>query len=481
MAGPTKAQIEARLLELEAENARLRGALEENAALRSEAVPAAAVAVAAPAPRHRGRAFLGILLIVVATLLAPVATVVGFAARETSDTDAFVRTLAPLAEDPAVQALIVDEASAAIDQALDTDALVNELLSSVIDENSTPRLANASELLGPLLADQARVAIRSALTTVVQSDAFATVWEEALRLTHKQLVAVLEADAEGAVSIDDTGVVSIQLAPIIAQLKPALVDAGFTLADSIPEVNASITVAEVPAIAKARLGYSVLTTVGNVLPWVALVLLIIGIVIHPRRPRAIIVAGTLLLITGAVLAGSIAIGGSVAAAMIATQVPTDATDAIYGQLTGEISAVMLAYAVLGVLLILAGIFSGGSSLGSGVRRSGSSWLARGSSALDARGWRPEGVGVVLHRMGWLLWLWLGLVLAVLVSTMRPFTVWDVVIGTLVLAIAAAIYLVFRGPGPAVTGEGDDAVVEEVAVAPARTDAGFDEFEDEPQI
>ncbi|WP_062528942.1 hypothetical protein [Demequina rhizosphaerae] len=479
MAGPTKAQIEARLAELEAENARLRGALEENATLRAAAPasgPAATVAVV-PAPRHRGRAFLGILLIVIATLLAPVSTVAAFAAREASDTDAFVGTLAPLAQDPAVQALIVDEATDAIDQALDTDALVNELLSQVIDENSTPRLANASDLLGPLLADQARVAIRSALTTVVQSDAFATVWEEALRLTHQQLVAVMEADAEGAVSIDDTGVVSIQLAPIIAQLKPALVDAGFTLADSIPEVDASITVAEVPAIAKARLGYSVLTTTGNVLPWVALLLLIVGIVVHPRRPRAIIVAGTLLVVTGALLAGAIAIGGSVAAAMIATEVPTDATNAIYGQLTGETAAVMLAYMVLGAVLILAGIFAGGSSLGSGARGAGSSWLARGSGALDARGWRPEGVGLVLRRMGWLLWLWLAFVLALLAATLRPLNVWDVVFGTVVLGLAAAVFLVFRGPDEVVVVE--DEV--DVDVVGERADADFDEFEEEPQI
>lgn len=444
MAGPTKAQIEARLAELEAENARLRGALEDNVRLR-ESAPAAAPPAIAPAPRHRGRAFLGILLIVLGTVIAPLATVAGFAARQASETDVFVRTLAPLAEDPAVQSLIVDEAATAIDDALDTDALVDELLSSVIDDDSTPRLANAADLLGPLLADQARVAIRSALTAVVESDAFATVWEEALRLTHQQLVAVLEADADGAVSIDDAGVVAIQLAPIIAQLKPQLVDAGFTLADSIPEVDASITVAEVPRVAQARLAYSVLITTADVLAWTAIVLIIVGVLVHPRRPRALIVAGALALVTGAVLGGGIALGGSIAAAAIATEVPTDATASIYGALTGEVAAVMLAYIVLGAVLVLAGLASGGSSGAGGVRRFGGGYLARGSQALDARGWRPEAVPNLLRRLPWLLWVWLALVFVLLALTLRPLTGWDVVFGGVVLGLAAALYGVLAGP------------------------------------
>ncbi|WP_062520639.1 hypothetical protein [Demequina silvatica] len=452
----TKAQLEARLLEMETENASLRAALDARATPGAPGAPMAHATPPAPAsspakPRHRGRAFLAITLIVLGTLIAPLATVVGFAARQASDSEAFVRTLAPLAEDPDVQALIVDQAAAAIDAQLDTDALVDELLSSVIDEQSTPRLANAQGVLGPLLADQARAATRSALTFVIESDAFAKVWEEALRLTHQQLVNVLEADADGAISIDDAGVVAIQLGPILDELKPALVDAGFTLADSIPEVDASITVAEVPAVAQARLAYSILTTVGNLLPWVAIVLVIVGVAIHPRRPRAVIVVGTLLLITGAVLATAIAVGGSVTAALIATQVPTGATAAIYGALTGETAAVMLAYAVLGAIAIIAGVLSGGSSGAGAARRSGSGMLARGSAALDARGWRPEGVPTVLRRLPWLLWLWLGVVFVVLAATLRPLSVWDVVLGTAILGLAAAIYLVLRGPG-------DDAVV-----------------------
>lgn len=449
----TKAHLEARLAAMEEENARLREALAAGSAAEGAAESAARPAtVEEPGVprRHRGRAVLAVTLIVLGTLLAPIATVVGFAARQASDTEAFVSTLGPLAENPDVQAVVVDRAAAAIDDALDTDALVGELLDAIVSEESTPRLAAASELLGPLLADQARGATRSALTAAVESETFATVWQEALRITHAQLVGVLEGDVDGAVAVDDSGVVTIELEPMIAALKPALVDAGFTLADSIPAVDASIVVAEIPAVAKARLGYSILTTVGDLLPLIAFGLVVIGIAIHPRRPRAVVTAGTLLLLTGTVLGLTISIGGQVTAAMVSTQLPTGATGAVYGSLTGEMAAVMLAYVILGAVAIVAGLLAGSSPTATATRRALARTLGRGSAVLDRHGWRPEAVPAALTRLPWLLWVWLGAITVVLGATLRPLTGWDVLLAVVILAAAAALYGVAAAPKESAT-------------------------------
>ncbi|WP_156163730.1 hypothetical protein [Demequina subtropica] len=459
MAGMTKAQLEARLLELESENSRLQEAIEENTRLRATLAPTeAAPAPAAPQPHPaRGRAFLGLVLIVLGALVAPLGTVAAYASRMASDTDVFVNTLAPLAEDPDVQAFVVDEATAAIDQALDTDALVADLLASVIDEDSTPRLANASEVLGPLLADQARVAIRSALTQVVGAEAFATVWREALTLAHGQLAGVLSADADGAIAVDEAGVVQLQLQPIIEQLRPALVDAGFTLADSIPDVDVNVTLAEVPKVAQARLGYSILHTIGTVLPWIALALIAAGILVHPRRPRASIVAGALLLIVGVVLALVVATAGDIVAAGLATEVPTAATAAIYGALTAEPGAVLIAYIVAGAVAILTGLALGGSRPAATVRRLGGTYVTRGATTLDAHGWRPAALGGLLRRQGWPLWPWLALVFLLLFATLRPFTPAGVVVGVIVLGLAGSAFAVLRA-------EGDAAATDDAAIA-----------------
>ncbi|WP_084105016.1 hypothetical protein [Demequina sp. NBRC 110056] len=463
MPRPTKAEIEARLLELEAENAQLRAAAEEARASAATEVEPAPPVDEAPAPRarrSRGRAAVAVTLIVIGALVAPLATVAAFTARQLSDTDVFVDTLAPLADEPAVQQLIIDEAATAIDEALDTDALVADLLDSIIDEDERPRLAVASERLGPLLADQARTATRSALTRVVESDAFPAIWEQALQLTHVQMVGVLEADEEGAVTIDDSGVVAIQLQPIIAQLKPALVDAGFSLADSIPEVDATIVVAEIPQIAQARLGYALLLTIAQVLPWIAIGLLVIGVAMHPRSSRAVVLAGTLVLIEGALLGSAIALGGSVAAAFIASQVPTAATMVVYQALTAEVAAVMLAYVVIGVVAIIAGLLAGSSLAAARARAAGSRPISRVSGWLDAHGWRPSELSLLLQRQTWVLWVWLGAIFVVLAATLRPLTPGGVLLGTVILGVAALLYAILRGTettsrGAAADADGED--------------------------
>ncbi|WNM25174.1 bZIP transcription factor [Demequina capsici] len=439
----TKAQLEQRLRELEAENEELQSRLQDRPPAPPTG-PAGAQQPAADAPHRRGRSFLGATLIVIAAILAPLTSVASFAAAQVSDTRAFVATLAPLAKDPAVQALIVDKASTAIDDALDTDALVQDLLDSIITADSTPRLAAAADVLGPLLADQTRVAIRSALTAVVQSDAFASVWEDALTLTHSQLVSILEGDGQGAVAIDSSGDVVIQLQPILDALKPALVDQGFGLADSIPSVDVSITVTQVPQVATARLAYAILTTLGSVLPWLVLALLVVGVLVHPRRARAVMIAGSLMLVVGGTMAGLLTVVGAVAAAGLASDIPVDATVALYGGLTRQLVASSLAFALAGAIALLGGFLAGGSAAAASARRGGSSVLARGGSALDDRGWRSPDLARLLDRQGWLLWAALAAVFALCFALLRPLTPWDVVLMAVLLTVVALAFGVLKG-------------------------------------
>src|SRR5687768_13962313 len=66
------------------------------------------------AVRHRGRAFLAGLLLVTACALAPLAVTAVWASTQVSDTDEYVSTVAPLADDPAVQEVLSAEVTDAI-------------------------------------------------------------------------------------------------------------------------------------------------------------------------------------------------------------------------------------------------------------------------------------------------------------------------------------------------------------------------------
>jgi hypothetical protein len=78
---------------------------------------------------------------------------------------------------------------------------------------------------------------------LVASDAFEEAWVAANRTAHEELVAALLGDSGGAVAVDN-GAVSVNLAVLINTVKGQLVDAGFAIAERIPEVAATFTIVQ---------------------------------------------------------------------------------------------------------------------------------------------------------------------------------------------------------------------------------------------
>lgn len=86
---------------------------------------------------------------------------------------------------------------------------------------------------------------------MVASDAFSDAWLTANRAAHSALVAALTGQTgEGITMESDT--VSINLGPIIQEVKQRLIDRGFELASRIPDVNPSFVLIQSDAITKAR-------------------------------------------------------------------------------------------------------------------------------------------------------------------------------------------------------------------------------------
>src|SRR4051812_11363175 len=87
---------------------------------------AAAAAAPPPPPVDRGsrlRALGSTVVLVVACLLAPFSVASVWASTVLSDTSRYVETVAPVADDPAVQAAIADQVTAAIMENLDVQGL----------------------------------------------------------------------------------------------------------------------------------------------------------------------------------------------------------------------------------------------------------------------------------------------------------------------------------------------------------------------
>lgn len=124
----------------------------ENAALRARDTDAVA-----PEPRTaRWRAFVSALCIVIATILVPTSIVAAWARVQLVEEDAFVSTLAPLVDDPAVQGLIIDETMTAITDQIDFDQLTANVFDGIADLGLPPRAVQALGLLQAPAASASR-------------------------------------------------------------------------------------------------------------------------------------------------------------------------------------------------------------------------------------------------------------------------------------------------------------------------------------
>jgi hypothetical protein len=408
---------------LSAENARLRGQL-------------------GPAAEHRAaarwRAFFAALLITIGVILAPVSVVAYWTKGYINDTDRFVSSLAPLAEDPAVQAYLVDEIVTVVNDNVDIDGITSDLFDGLANLDLPPAAQNALGLLEQPAIQGVQGLIRSTATTIVSSDAFARLWEQALRTSQTQIIAALEGDPDSSLVISDTGEIGIQLGPIIEEVKTELVNRGFTLAQNIPEVDRTIVVAQSDSLVQARTGYQLLNVLGFVLPLVSLGLIVLGVLVAKRRSRTMIWAGLSLALAMAVLAAGIAVGRILfVSALSPAYLPNDVAQALYDAVVPFINTTALSVGLVGfavaVVAYLAGPFRGSAV----VRRATIGTAGRLRAAAGNAGISTGGFGDFLYHYRRLAHVLIGLAAAAVAIFARPLTP-PVILWTAILALLAVL-------------------------------------------
>jgi hypothetical protein len=333
--------LAARIAELEAENSRLRAR-----GLRKH--------------RFSWRTFSAILCIVVAAVLVPVSVISAWTRAELTDESRFVETFAPLAGDPAVQAAVTDAVVTLIDEQIDIDATTDALFDGIEELGLGDRAITALDMLRAPAAAGVHTLIRSGVTTFVSSDLFADVWTAALRESHRALIAAVTPGApDTAVIIDGSGHISIQLAPIIEQVKDHLLANGLSIASQIPAVDATFVVAQADALALISPIYALATTVGYVIPLLSIALFVVGIAVARNRRRAVIGVGIGLAVPAATLLAALAVGSSVLVASTASMdIPSDAVAAVYERTISRMTQSSATVLLVGVFTaLLAGLIS----------------------------------------------------------------------------------------------------------------------------
>ncbi|NEW37540.1 hypothetical protein GV792_03325 [Nocardia cyriacigeorgica] len=325
---------------------------------------------AGPRPRHRLRWTAVIVLLVVTGVLAMATVLARVAHSAILDTDSYVDTVAPLATDPAVTAALTDRVTEEIVTRIDIEAAVSQALADVAADGERRERVIAG--LTPVIADQAEDFVHETVASLIDSDRFADLWSRANRAAHRNIVAVLTGDTRiAAVDIDDSGTISISLAPIIDEAKARLLERGFVFAERIPQVDTQFVLAQSPELAKARRAVDALDRAAGVLPWVTLLAAAAAIALAPTgsRRRATATLGVAVAVAMAVLALAIQFVRSLYLDHLGEAVRSpDAAAAVFDTVAQPLWSTLSIVLVIGVIVAMVAYLVGGSASARTIRR-----------------------------------------------------------------------------------------------------------------
>lgn len=269
----------------------------ENEALKQKLATTGAL----PAPRHRVRAVIAAVLAFLTGLLMITAVVSVWTTRTALNTDKFVARVGPVIEQPAVQDAIATE--------------VSTQLTGYLQPKVAAALPDNLQFLAAPISSGLQTVIDKQVRKIVGSEAFTKVWDQALTLSHAEVVSVLKGDnkavavVNGKVVIDLIPVVNEVLQNMSAQLPTIF---GQTIALQLPE-NASldrirsavstylgvdlppdfaqIPIANESDLTAAQGGVKIVNTSTVLVVLLALLALVLALVVSPVRRRTLLQIG----------------------------------------------------------------------------------------------------------------------------------------------------------------------------------------------
>ncbi|MDO0926729.1 hypothetical protein QQY24_15370 [Streptomyces sp. TG1A-8] len=270
----------------------------------------------------RLRPVLPAVLLTLSCLLVPFGALAAWASYGLADTGRYVTAMAPLATDPDVREAVAQTVG---------DGIVREV----------DRRTDVRRVRGP-----ARPFVRDAVRSFTRTRAFRLAWDTGNRVTHD---AVLDALRTGGGRQEP---VTVDLAPVTAQVKRQLTADHVPLAERIPVEHTLVPVLPAGGLTACRKGFHVLEIAGFWLPVAAVALAVggIGLAAHRRRAVAATALGTAL--GGALLVLALTVGRGLTLAGLPADVPHPAAGAVYDALTSTLRAASWLLLGLGLAVAL---------------------------------------------------------------------------------------------------------------------------------
>ncbi|MEV7976523.1 hypothetical protein [Streptomyces sp. NPDC086519] len=263
------------------------------------------------------------LLIALACLLLPFGALAAWAAYGLVDTGQYVSTMAPLADDPDVRDAVADTVG---------DGIMREV------DVGRPMRGTVAPF------------VREAVRSFTQTRAFRLAWDAGNRATHDAVLSALQSEREEAVTVD--------LAPVTAQVRDQLTQDHVPLAARIPVQHTAVAVLPAAELDRLRKGFHVLEVAGFWLPVAAVVFAVGGIALAVRRRRAVTATALGTALGGALLGLALAIGRRLTLDDLPPDVSHPAAAAVYDALTSTLRTVSWLLLALGLTVAAAAWSSG---------------------------------------------------------------------------------------------------------------------------
>ena len=304
--------------------------------------------------RFSGRGFVAWALVVIAALLFPIALTAFWAQKTLIDTQRYVETVAPLAQDPTIRKAVSDQVSTAINNEIDNSGKVDQILADY------PKL---KPLAGPITAGLHNL-VSTTVTQVVDSDQFASLWVGINQQVQQGVIHVLSTDAStGPIQIQGNQVI-LDTGALIDAVKQKLVEKGFDWAANIPVPSVAdrqIVLLTSPQLVQARVAYQIAQPISQWLIFAVLVMFIAAILIAVRRARMVIAVGVAVILGALVIRLLLAYGEAQVSLNLSGTTWSIAQNAFITILTSYLVIAIRAAFVLGLVLAIVGWYISGSS------------------------------------------------------------------------------------------------------------------------
>jgi hypothetical protein len=389
----------------------------------------------------RWRRALVAILVIVSVVLVPIAGLTVWVRNLALNTDRYVDTVAPLAENEAITNQVANRLTARLFQEVNVEAEAKEALPE-----------RAQFLAGPL-STGVETFVRTAAQRVLASDQFETIWREANRRAHTLVDKALTGEGKN-VKLED-GKVVLDLSAVIDEVVMRLDERGVTVFDSLAEdqKNLQVELFDASQLERARTAVDLFQRLTIVLVVLVFVLIGVALALSGNRRRTLIRWGLGVVAAMAVTAALLALARS---AYLNIAENRDAAAAAFDIIVRYLRNGIRVIAVLGIIVALGAFLTGPSRLAVRIRGGSRDLVGGLGRKADEAGWEPGPVGVwvAAHKVGLRI---AGVAVAFLILFLwdrpRPLTL--LVLALVLLVYLAAIEFFGRSPEPAEPAEPSD--------------------------